>query len=337
MKVLLHIGTEKTGTTSIQRALARNRLALKSNKVLYPSLFGSENHMEIAAACRSGKGLDELQTIELAKFGSGDLGRYRAALQERLIGEINDGDYERVVLSNEHCHSRLNNDASVESLLSFLAPITHDVEVVVYLRRQDLVAVSLASTRVKLGGDGDLFPQSNTSAVEYFMYDKLIERYQSAFGQNFIKVRLFERDHLKGGDIVEDFFDVADIGPPPSDRIKANTSLSHAQLLFLARFNREFPLMRDGKINDERGPIFNAIQNICLGSHFRPPRDQAVAFYEQFREGNAYLRKRFFEGIGRETLFEENFQEYPEGPGDAELTEEILFEFIAAIWRFRNK
>lgn len=337
MKVLLHIGTEKTGTTSIQRALARARQVLASNKVLYPSLFGSENHMEIAAACRQGKGHDELQTIELAKFGSDDLSRYRTALQERLIEEVASGDFERVVISNEHCHSRLNNDASIENLLHFLEPIAHDVEVVVYIRRQDLVAVSLASTRVKLGGDGDLFPKSNTSAVEYYMYDKLIERYQRAFGHSSVKVRLFERDRLGGGDIVEDFFDVAQLGPPPPGRIKENASLSHAQLLFLSRFNREFPLLRSGKINDERGPIFRAIQNVGLGSPFRPPRDQAIAFYEQFKDGNKCIRRDFFADIGRETLFEEDFHEYPEAPSHVELTEETLFEFIAAIWRFRNR
>lgn len=292
--------------------------------------------MEIAAACRSGSARDELQVIELTKFGSDDLGRYRVALQEKLADEINGGDFDRVVISNEHCHSRLNDDASINNLVSFFAPIASDIEVVVYLRRQDLVAVSLASTRVKLGGDGVLFPQAGSSAVEYFMYNRLIDRYKSAFGPRSIKVRLFERDHLKNGDIVEDFFDVAGIGPPPPGRIKANTSLSHAQLLFLARFNREFPLIREGGINDERGPIFSAIRNVGVGPPFRPPRDQAVSFYEQFQEGNAVLRESFFAGIGRKTLFEENFQEYPEAPDNLELTTEVLFDFVAAIWRFKN-
>jgi hypothetical protein len=48
--VYLHIGTEKTGTTSIQAFLDRNRSRLRSQGVLYPELPGSNNQIALSAA-----------------------------------------------------------------------------------------------------------------------------------------------------------------------------------------------------------------------------------------------------------------------------------------------
>ena len=46
---ILHIGTEKTGTTSIQKFLATNRTLLKANGVLYPLSPGKVNHIGLEA------------------------------------------------------------------------------------------------------------------------------------------------------------------------------------------------------------------------------------------------------------------------------------------------
>lgn len=48
MKAILHIGTEKTGTTSFQSFMHRNRDAVLARGVLYPDRLGGDNHRLIA-------------------------------------------------------------------------------------------------------------------------------------------------------------------------------------------------------------------------------------------------------------------------------------------------
>lgn len=336
MKVTLHIGTEKTGTTSIQSALAVSRDSLAERGILYPRLFGSSNHMEIAVASRVSSDRDELQLIELSKFGSDDLNLYRERLQERIATEVKTGSPDRVVISNEHCHSRLVSRESVEMLATILRKISNDIEIVLYLRRQDRLAVSLNSTRIKLGGRGPLFPKVSDAGTTYYKYDALIDRYETVFPNSEIKIRIYERDMLKNGDVVEDFFDTVNLGRPPEKRVRENVSLSDKQSLFLQLFNERFPLMCRGKLNRERGPIFDAIRNVELGAPYKPPRKEAIDFYANFLSGNALVKSRFFTNMGRDTLFDSDFSEYPEAVVDRELTNDEMMNFIAAIWSYKK-
>ncbi len=46
--LILHIGTSKTGSTSIQKVLARQRRALRTQGIVYPRSPGSERHELLA-------------------------------------------------------------------------------------------------------------------------------------------------------------------------------------------------------------------------------------------------------------------------------------------------
>lgn len=332
-KIILHIGTEKTGTTSIQRALAHERDNLAARGILFPHLFGSENHMEIAVYAMDSEINDELRQIELAKADCG-LDEYRTRLTAQLQSEIAAGDFDTLLLSNEHCHSRLHRPGSLERLKAFLDPISPDIEIVVYLRRQDKLAVSAHSTRVKLGGQGDMLPVIKEGGYRpYFDYDGLLRRYENVFGRDAITVRLFEPDLLVGRDVVTDFFHITDLGIPVPSLAKANKSLSAKQSLFLERFNEIFPLFVDGKISQARGPIFRVVSNLLQGPPVRPVRARAEAFYGNFHNSNQAVKQRYFPDLDRETLFDEGFVGYPETEDEISLTTDDMFEVVTALWR----
>src|SRR5262249_2779168 len=74
---MLHSGTEKTGTTSIQAAGDANRDALLNFGVLYPKNPGKSNHVGLAIAClKPGWSMDLrrqarlLRPAEYSKFAS---------------------------------------------------------------------------------------------------------------------------------------------------------------------------------------------------------------------------------------------------------------------------
>lgn len=332
-KIILHIGTEKTGSTSIQHALAHDRAELARHGILFPTLFGSENHMEIAVFAMDDGVNDELRQSELGKAGI-ELSEYRSRLIAQIEHQVAVSNCHTLIISNEHCHSRLISPTAIERLKDLLAHFAPKVEVVAYLRRQDRLAVSLHSTRVKLGGRGQMFPHPpDGRLIEYFRFDTLLERYARAFGKENVTVRLFEPGQLAQGDVVSDFYVLACLPMPVPNLPKANESLSAKQGLFLDRFNEIFPLIVNGKVNPMRGPVFGVIANTCTGAPYRPTRAEAEAFYAPFREGNAKVRETYFATLDRPTLFNESFEDYPENAEDVSLTTDEMFDFVTAIWR----
>ncbi len=332
-KIILHIGTEKTGSTSIQHALAHDRASLARHGVLFPALFGSENHMEIAVYAMDDGVNDELRQSELGKAGCA-LPDYRRRLIEQIEQQIAASGCHTLIISNEHCHSRLVSPTAIARLKDLLARFAPKVEVIAYLRRQDRLAVSLHSTRVKLGGQGQVFPSLPHGRLnEYFRFDTLLQRYADAFGAENITARLFESGQLAQGDVVADFYLQTRLPIPAPDLPNANESLSAKQGLFLERFNAIFPLIVHGKVNPMRGPVFSVIANTCTGAPFRPARAEAQSFYAPFREGNAAVREAYFGSLDRPTLFDESFDSYPESATDITLTTDEMFEFVTAIWK----
>lgn len=336
MKLTLHIGTEKTGTTSIQAALAADRERLAEKGVLFPRLFGSPNHMELAVAATNPAPPDELQMIELGRQDC-DLAEYRRRLAARIAEETQSGNFDRIVVSNEHCHSRLRDAEAIRRLIGLFGASPQDCEVIVYLRRQDRLAVSLHATVLQLGGKEALFrPQVAGALDHYFDFERVLDTYAQVLGPDRIRVRLYEPNGFQNGNVVSDFYAVAALGMAPSSTPRFNQSLSFSKAKFLRRFNAHFPILRDGRLNEERGRIFKVIQHVRPGPPFRPARAEAEAFYAPFREGNARVRARFLPDLDRSTLFDEDFSEYPETAPDWTLAEDEVFDFIAAIWRYRQ-
>ncbi len=336
MKAILHIGVEKTGTTTIQRALAEERDRLAAGGVLFPQIFGSDNHMEIAVAAMDDDRRDELRLAELGRQDC-SLTEYRRRVKTTLKDRASKGDYHSLLISNEHCHSRLTSVADVQRLKDFFSE-TFDIEefkIIAYLRRQDRLAVSLHSTRVRLGGKGPLFPAAGGTLPVYFAFGQMLDRYAAVFGRDALVVRVFEEPKLKDGNLVANFFEVAGLGAPRVNPVPQNLSVSAAQLRFLERFNDAFPAIEGGQLNRARGPIAWVIRNACPGAPYRPPRSKALTFYKRFEEDNEHVRATYLQETDQ--FFDANFDDYPETETAQELTEDQCFEFISAIWQYAQK
>lgn len=332
-KLILHIGTEKTGSTSIQYAMAHDRKALAQRGILYPVLFGSENHFELAVYANEDEIVDELKLYQL-RAQHCDLATFRNRLRQHLANEVAAApSAHTMILSNEHCHSRLTRLSSVQRLRDLLQEFADDIEIVVYLRRQDKLAVSLFSTQLKLGGTAPVFPKVYPKHLpHYYDFQNLLQLYAEVFGADKITVRLFEPKMLYDGDIVSDFYAVTGIDLPVPNLPRANEALSAKQGLFLEAFNQRYPLIVDGQINAARGDIFSVIQKSGLSAAYRPARQLARDFYDLYAEGNDWVRQTYLADLERPTLFDEDFASYPDAPETLTLSQDDMFEFISAIW-----
>src|SRR5437588_5600820 len=145
----LHIGCEKTGTTSIQKFLRANRELLARAGILFPRAPGEENQMGLAVAAQSEFGPLRRKIFKLRSWPEVDA--FREKLGRGLEQELTGSAFRRAIMSGEHCSSRLVSPAEVEWLRDFLRQFFDDITVVVYIRRQDEFLLSTYSTDIKGG------------------------------------------------------------------------------------------------------------------------------------------------------------------------------------------
>ena|GEM_PF-2241863 len=123
MKLILHIGQQKTGSTSLQRFLFDNRTQLLQHKILYPRSLGTEHYKQHLIFKHRNNLLDN------------ELNLYKKLKEEIIASKA-----ETVIISDENLF--FGRSTKKEEIVTFLKSLFDEIEVLVYLRRQDLHAPS---------------------------------------------------------------------------------------------------------------------------------------------------------------------------------------------------
>ena len=152
MKAIVHIGTEKTGTTSIQNFLYKNRKKLRGGGYHFLQSAGKTNNRALPAYCVDNDRIDDFYP---------QLGI--TTLEDRLTHErafIREFEHElatlpkhihTVVISSEHFHSRIITEAEMDNVHALLTTYFDDIQIVCYLRDQITTCTSYYSTVLKSG------------------------------------------------------------------------------------------------------------------------------------------------------------------------------------------
>ena len=329
-RAILHIGTEKTGSTSIQQFLSHHRRWLGANGFHYAKAAGSPNHVRLFSYAVGNPRL---------AFGASNLAEHaklRRKLENELAKERAAHPDATFLFSNEHCHSRLYAPEEIARLKALLDPLFDDVKVLVYLRRQDLVAVSLYSTLLKAGVSSDQvlvarpIPALPPHAPEqrlYYDYQALLARWGEAFGGDALIVRRFETGALVGGDIVADFCAAVGLPAPTQEAERANESLRPEYQEFLRLVNRSLKVEH----GSTRSEIVRAVAALGKGSGRLPPRAEAEAFTARFAEGNEAIRRAHFPAAA--TLFDPDFARYPEATAPTALDLDAVTRLTGEVLR----
>lgn len=336
MKAIIHIGTEKTGTTTIQHFLQRNRDLLATLGIVYPRTPGLINHRALAVYVKNEFKQEDGFILENNLSAPERLQLWKTNFQTRLQAELRqlDAGVHSVIFSSEHLHSRLPGEEGIQNLKALLSPWFEEIEILVYLRRQDQLAVSAYSTKLKVGKtpneilDLNVDPQSH-----YYNYNIFLNKWRSVFGRPHIKVIFYEPVTFRNTDLISGF--LASTGIPDNEQWvrpqRLNEKLSWQSQHLLRRYNKRYPGYDDNGRNllniRVRQKLLKRLETRFPGPSEMPTRSQAIAFYDIFREDNRQLAREWF---GRELLFEENFAEYPELKVKHRLTPaDILYSEIA--------
>jgi len=308
---ILHLGSEKTGTSSIQKYFGARRDALLQKGFWYPDSFANPAahvHLKLSRAAINGSlGDDAPEVIEFRK-------EYDTAMAAGVTA---------TVFSSEFFHSEMREPATLERLRAFLDKFFDRFQLVYYARRQDQMLASMHSTAVKGGWTTDKHALSVYESKGHYYFDHLAvcDQWSAHFGRENLECRIYERDKLTGGDIVNDFAHVIGLERGAEQiYVSANESLSFetmSALLYLnasaEKDNRELRrklVARGRKRNGSRIPMIT--------------KSEAREFYAKFRDSNEKFFARYVDK-NLATGFSEDFSNFPDAIPEMPMAEVLAF------------
>jgi hypothetical protein len=214
LDVVLHIGSAKTGTSSIQAFLHRNRDRLADLGHLYPRTPGVRRHRRLGMFVQPDGALEENPGWAREDFSSPEV--FRKAFRRRLFTEINRSGLSRVLMSEETLYG--SPDEALRRLSRFTHRIAGSLRLIVYLRRQDDHLVSRYQQLVKVGETRRLAErmQRLDFSKAYDHFARLCMWKDLVAPDEFV-VRRFERDSFVDGSLYQDFLDAAGINARADD------------------------------------------------------------------------------------------------------------------------
>ena len=323
-ELLLHIGTTKTGSTSIQNVLSRCRPALLEQGVCYPRVPGRVQHtLLVYAVMRPEDRVKRFRDIE-HDGADGEPGAAEVFLRD-FARELDDlpESVTRVIISSEFIYIHLQDPAEVRALRDVLAQWFDPIKIVVYLRRQDAHLTSLYSQMLRAGlvrAPNEF--QMRERPLHELDYAELLQRWADVFGRENIEPRLFERGAPdRRFDVVEDFCTMYSIRIPEVGHAirESNPSIEIAGQELLAELGKFIQQRTNSR--KVGSPVWRrltqAVTHACQGPGWKPARSEAEEFYNRYRQSNDAVRRVWFPD--RPTLFAEDFSEYPETAMSASL------------------
>ncbi|MCF7702154.1 hypothetical protein [Loktanella sp. M215] len=298
MKLILHIGLQKTGTSSVQVMLASSAEALAEQGMVYPALPSPRQprsgvwtspfrHNCIAGTYADFNSVFEIMTAAEAAVFWHDLRR---------------GGRTPILSAEEF--SRQRDFTSLKAALDGF-----EVEVVVYLRRQDRYVESLYNQQNKIlvqRGDQSLMSEGflTTPDLDHFVrrsgyrgildYADLLHRVETQLTPARIHVRHFDRAAMRGSDVCSDFCDAIGLDPGLMHRPRqeANQSIRNDVLhQWKAAFMTGGPDAGAAFLRDLNAMI--AVGEDMSGSYTILSEEERAALIGEYAAVNAAVRDHY--------------------------------------------
>lgn len=302
--LVLHIGSGKTGTSSIQQSLARNRERLADLGVLYPRTPGPTRHLRLSLCIRSDADLVEQPAWRRQGYSSP--AKFREDVVRRLLQELREASLPRVLLSDEALYG--SSSEGLERLRAMLGGMAGRPRVVVYLRRQDDHLCSRYQTVVQRGEVRRLTVRlEQMRFASTYDYHATLRTWQRLVDPTKIVVRPFDRDRFVGGSLLQDFLRAADIHASVDEFEQVgvrNESLDAESVEFLRILNLyrvEHEGARVGLIDNRS--LVGRLARASTGPTLTLPSETLDAFMAQWAESNQRVAHEFLDD-GSDRLFD---------------------------------
>lgn len=295
MTAYVHIGTPKTGTTSIQTFMAKNdENWLKKGFVYARSIreWGEQHWALTTLVCvccleeknKRQKLFCEKRIKKLRQEIRGNKDKIFIFSTEGLTWELDLTQIKPVKVLKDLLHS-----------LGF-----NDIKIILYLRNQADLMVSVSSENIK---SHQPFYAANTSPSEYpktprmFDFKNIIQKYGEVFGRENLIVRLFDKNEFKEGDLLKDFVDAIGLKWDDSFIIPENQNETLDLIGFELgkRINSYFKNAGERNLCGVQlfaSPLYFSSKDKDL--KFMPKKEHYQLWNDYFEESNEWVRKEFF-------------------------------------------
>ncbi|WP_231133869.1 hypothetical protein [Campylobacter coli] len=355
MTAYVHIGTEKTGTTSIQEFLYINKSIIQKQNYFFAQSIGIKNHWDLAFL---GYSLNKKDSYIL----NNSLWNFQAIKQHKknIFSKIKDEVKfnHKIIFSSELLQSRLTRKREIVKLYTFFKKIGFtNIKVICYIRDANEMLRSLLSEAIKweeidsfeLKEEKEEYKLGYKKNLFHFHHicnhKQTLQWWGEVFGKENLIVRLFDKNEFYQGDLLKDF--IHSIGLEWDDEFiippKQNESLDLLGIDLLRRINKFLPLFCNNARNIFRGDLHHfAVKHFTSkDSHlkFQPPKEVVQSYIDYFEESNEWVRKEFFPH--KERLFpKKDLSNYKENYELKEMKPEYwdkIAEFIAYIVKTKNQ
>ena len=238
-KVILHIGHDKTATTSIQKTLEYNSRILDNFGYYYPIFENRINHNKFSNLLFK-EDLDENENLlTVHKLNLSNIEETRSKTQKLLSEALTKSNAHTFIFSSEVMANL--NVSELETIKTFFRKTLGEVEFEIYAYARDPVAYasSIYQQRARL------FPSDPKES--YFHYEEEIGGYIKAFGKENVNLYKFEDACKNTKGPVGFLLDKIGFKDDVIDQmqiIKRNESISNMAVDILIYINREIPFTR---------------------------------------------------------------------------------------------
>jgi len=334
MQTILHIGVEKTGTTSFQQWIAQERQQLAEYGWLVPTSLGKINHRKLSLIGYDPNRRDD-GTIMRQLHSNTDLVSFQdlARLKlERELSQARTNGLSRLIISSELIHSRLKNKSEISRLLTFLIELDcRPITVVLFLRDPAELANSKYSTSVRFEDMTTAEPPhpNDPGYRQLCHHQASIEQWEDVLAHlpmTSLKVRLYPENN--NGVVRSDILDIMNLAQVTfrSDASQlANQALSPLALELLRRLNKTIPrFIRTGeglRLNPKRGNLVQWLERQKLGrKRYGMSKNRYQQYCDEFQGSNEWVRSNYFPEM--KVLFECRLQEHE--PSEVNLSPQEL-------------
>lgn len=310
-KFFLHIGTHKTGTSSIQSTMTKLKKDLRGENIIYIP-FSPEMGTFVVS-----EKVDTSFIEKSKKFLDSYTSSYQGSKNIRYVMS-HEG------FSGDPRKGYSNAAINAEMLSKILEP--YDVEVIIYLRQQDSFLESMYTQSIH-EGDSLSFDEfmAGCRQYRYDWYD-LIDSYANYFGKDHVTVRRYDKVYLRNGDVIGDFSELIGSKVMQSLKKKENINSGYSRdALEVARICNEVFTDKEKKKLRYLLQVTNSKLRHEKYSYFN--NDARVELLNTYAESNTRVAKEYLEDK-EEKLFNYNLENLEENDIYTGLTQDGLIQVV---------
>ena len=325
-QTILHIGLEKTGTTSLQYLFRQNRSNLLRSKFLVSEAAPSGNNFHLAVASYSKFRPDGL-TRQLGIFDQQSLNTFRDKVFAQLANELALNQPEVLLLSSEHFQSRLTSVEDIALLRHSLEQAgCRNFKVIVYLRDPLKIVMSHHGMAIKKGihVTPEFYQPTHPRVSHIVDSRKTLENWSEVFGRAAIEPRLYPEGQPSQA-LIEDFLQACALTQEQLDlslQEVRNVNLSAEALTALNNLNAKSK--RVAKLAEDRW-LFHQLEKTHAGRGLTPSPETIALFQRHFEQAHQAIARDWFSG--QKPLFATQWRS-EERPLVSEATERSIARLI---------